>query len=577
MNAFIDIQDIQYRPATLAPEKPNLIDGISYQIEQGEFIAIIGKNGSGKTTLIKLLNGLLSPTKGSIHISGLDTRDLTNSHQLRSLTGMVFQNPADQIVASTVAEDVAFGLENLNLPSQIIQTSVAEQLIQVGLVEETNRPPHLLSGGQIQKLALAGVMIRKPKILLFDEPTSMLDPLSRELFMESVHQLHQQGMTIVYVTHHMEEAVFADKVIALNTGKIAFSGTPHEVFNEDTRLYEADLEMPESARIANQLRSLGVHLKPNILTREELLENLPSFQASFTHAAPHSTVNAEPASHPIISIKDLHYTYLARTPHAKKALFGVNLDVISSNIHGIAGTNGSGKSTLLQHINGILRGDNGSVTVGKFLLEDPATRLREVIKKVGLVFQNPETQFFETYVGDEIAYGPKQFGLDDLSIRVREAMTNVGLDFEALKDRRLETMSGGEKRKVALASTLVLGQDILLFDEPTAGMDPKSREEILTLFCQLQYQGKTIVIASHRLEELAEITQYLSLMQSGKVVKTGPSQAIFSDPQTIMATGLLPPLATIVSQKLITRGWPIQDSDTSTPDQLCMALQGLVS
>jgi energy-coupling factor transport system ATP-binding protein len=214
--------------------------------------------------------------------------------------------------------------------------------------------------------------------------------------------------------------------------------------------------------------------------------------------------------------------------------------------------------------------------VGQWAIEDPQTPLREVIRDVGLVFQNPEAQFFEVFVGDEIAYGPKQFKMDHIRERVCRAMEMVGLDFEAFKDRRLETLSGGEKRKVALASTLVLDQQVLLFDEPTAGMDPQARKELMGLFQALRDQGKTMIIASHRMNELANIAEDLSLMHSGRVIQSGPSPEVLTDSSAIRQAGLLPPLSVQISQALIEKGWPIQSEDTSTPERLFSVIKDVV-
>ncbi len=202
------------------------------------------------------------------------------------------------------------------------------------------------------------------------------------------------------------------------------------------------------------------------------------------------------------------------------------------------------------------------------MLHDPDTKLKDIIKIVGLVFQNPESQFFESFVGDEIAYGPKQFKYDEVRNRVKDAMVLVGLDFETYKDRRLSTLSGGEKRKVALASTLVLQQDVLLFDEPTAGMDPASRQSMLKLFTSLKEQGKTIVISTHRLDELAQISDRVSLLKSGKVLNTGSVDTLFQSEETIMDAGLLVPLPIRLTKKLISNGWPIQHRSTSTQQKL---------
>lgn len=567
---LIEINGLSYRPENLPPEKFDILHGINLEIEAGSFVALIGPNGSGKTTLIKQIGGLLPPTSGQVIINGWDTQDSDQRHHLRSLIGMVFQNPSDQIVASTVEEDIAFGLENANIPTALITKQVADQLAYVGLSKDATRPPHLLSGGQIQKVALAGVLAREPGILLFDEPTSMLDPISRKSFLEQVKILHKQGKTIIFVTHHMDEAFQADQIIVLQAGEIKMQGSPSEIFSQREILYEIGLEQPGAALLADKLQLLGWDLPEDVITVEDLLPFLPSYEN--TNSGEPGTI-PDKGQEPLIVIDTIHYTYLEDTPLAKPALQGASLSVSGGEIHGLAGSNGSGKSTLLQHVNGILRPSQGTVRIGDLAVEKEETLLRDVIKKVGLVFQSPESQFFEVFVGDEIAYGPKQFALDRIRDRVKTAMDQVGLDFEAYKDRRLETLSGGEKRKVAIASTIILDQEVLLFDEPTAGMDPRSRDELMSLFRVLAAKGKTILIASHRLEEMAEITQNLSVMGDGKVVGSGLTHLVLKGKNSLSQANLEPPLAVVISQKLIEKGWPIADMDTSTLDRLVKVLQ----
>ncbi len=574
MTKLIQIEDLHYRPDDLPPEQPDILRGIDLTIEAGAFVALLGENGSGKTTLIKHLNGLLLPTAGRLWVDNLDPREDRHHRALRSIVGMVFQNPADQIVASTVAEDIAFGLENANLPTGEIQTRVAAQLAAIDMTADADRPPHLLSGGQIQRVALAGVLARRPKVILLDEPTSMLDPLARESFLARVRELHRQGMTIVYITHHMEEALLADQVVVLQQGKVVMNGAPTEIFSQEDRLRAAGLRIPEAAALARDLSRLGWDLPSGILKSEDLLAALPACPNPQAQNRPSTDTPLDGlADGALIQLEAVHYTYLAGSPLAKPALRGVTLGVSARQVHALAGANGSGKSTLLQHINGILRPEQGTVRVGSLHLEVPDTALRTVVKQVGLVFQSPETQFFEVYVGDEIAYGPRQFGVADLRERVRAAMTLVGLDFEAYKDRRLTTLSGGEKRKVALASTLALDQDILLLDEPTAGMDPGARDELLTLFLELQAAGKTLLIASHRLDELALVAGDFSFIQAGQIQHSGPRQDLLTNREALSAAGLTAPLAVQASQALIEKGWPLEGLDTTTPNRLSAALR----
>lgn len=565
MNTLIQIENIHYRPVSGAGEQREILRGITLEIKSGSFVAIIGENGSGKTTLINHINGILLPTEGKVIVNGMDTTQPENIRKIRSLVGMVFQNPSNQIVSSTVEEDVAFGLENNNLPTSEIKKLVSDQLEITGLTDEAKRPPHLLSGGQIQRLALAGVLARKPEVILLDEPTSMLDPAARDVFLQRLFVLRDQGKTIVYVTHHLQEIIHADQVIVLHEGQVKLSGSPWDVFSRDDILREIGLDIPETIKLADRFRSFGWDIPKGILSAQDLMSHLPDYYGEKNLRTPKLERRV---GENLITARSVHYTYLAGTPLAQPALKGADLDVAAHSVHGIAGTNGSGKSTLLQHLNGILRPEKGTVHVGDLLLEDPETRLRDVIRKVGLVFQNPEVQFFEVFVGDEIAYGPKQLGLSDIRSRVKAAMTLVGLDFELFKDRRLETLSGGEKRKAALASTLVLDQDIILFDEPTAGMDPRARQGVLGLFTRLSEAGKTIVIASHQLDELAHVSEDLSLMASGRVIDTSQHRERLFDHESIARAGLLPPLSVRLTQTLIRKGWPIGSQDTSTPDKL---------
>ncbi len=490
------------------------------------------------------------------------------------MVGMVFQNPENQIVASTVEEDVAFGLENNNLTTQEINQRVSDQLVLSGLTQEAKRPPHFLSGGQIQKLALAGVLARQPRIILFDEPTSMLDPATREDFLRRLRNLQNQGKTIIFSTHHMEEVVIADQVVVLHEGQVCLKGSPFEVFERVQYLHEMGLEIPSSFYLAQQLRALGLDVPVGILTASQLINSLPEFDQKLP--VPRELTEKK-KDREIINVDNVHYTYLAGTPLAQPALKGVNLSVSEQHIHGMTGTNGSGKSTLLQHLNGILRPEKGHIQVAHIKIEDPNTPLHDIVRKVGMVFQNPESQFFEVYVGDEIAYGPKQFKMNDIRNRVQQAMTLVELDFNTFKDRRLETLSGGEKRKVALASTLVLNQDILLFDEPTAGMDPRSCDVFLNLFSTLQKEGKTIVIATHQLDDLAQIAQSLSIMKDGQVLRTAAQKELLFDTQAISQGGLLLPIAVRISKKLIEQGWPIDGLGTTTPARLLQAIRKVVA
>ncbi len=256
-------------------EEQMALDHVNLNIAAGEFVAVIGRNGSGKSTLAKHLNALLTPDEGACIVAGMDTRELSHIWDIRQTVGMVFQNPDNQIVASIVEEDVAFGPENLGLPSKEILRRVEESLRLVGMTEYRLHGPHLLSGGQKQRVAIAGVLAMNPRCLVLDEPTAMLDPVGRQEVLESVCRLHRdEGITVVYITHFMEEAVAAGRVVVMDAGRIIMDGPPEVVFHHVDKIRALGLDVPVAADVASQLRLRGMDLPNGIITDEGLAEAL---------------------------------------------------------------------------------------------------------------------------------------------------------------------------------------------------------------------------------------------------------------------------------------------------------------
>lgn len=251
------------------------VEGVSLTIGQGEFVAVLGHNGSGKSTLAKLFNALYLPTGGTLTVCGLSTREEANMWQVRQKCGMVFQNPDNQLVATIVEEDVAFGLENLGLPSGEIRRRVDEALALVGMSSFAQAAPHMLSGGQKQRVAIAGVVAMRPDILVFDESTAMLDPLGRAEVLKVVRQLNrEEGITVVWITHFMEEAAQADRLLVMDRGRVVLSGRPREVFEQAEAIKAYGLEVPEMMELSHQLRAAGVALPQGILNVEEMVVEL---------------------------------------------------------------------------------------------------------------------------------------------------------------------------------------------------------------------------------------------------------------------------------------------------------------
>ncbi len=274
-SSYLTIRDLTFVYNRGGPGEKTALAGINAEAARGEFVAVIGPNGSGKSTLAHHLNALLVPTTGCVRINGLDTRQPENLLEIRREVGMVFQNPDNQIVAATVEEDVAFGPENLGLPPEEIKRRVDAAVKMAGLEKERNTPPHFLSGGQKQRLAIAGALAMKPGCLVCDEPTAMLDPVSREEILRILLRLNrQEKITVVLITQFMEEAALAQKVWVLEKGRLIFSGTPGEVFLQAEMVASLGLELPAPVELARRLRAAGWPLSPDVLTLDDLVEEL---------------------------------------------------------------------------------------------------------------------------------------------------------------------------------------------------------------------------------------------------------------------------------------------------------------
>ena len=253
----------------------NAVSDVSMRVKKGEFLAILGHNGSGKSTLAKLFNALYVPTEGTVWVCGLDTKDDDLVFDIRQHAGMVFQNPDNQIVATVVEEDVAFGLENNGVPPQEIRVRIDDALRAVNMTKYAKKAPHLLSGGQKQRVAIAGVLAMKPDVIILDESTAMLDPSGRREVMNTVHRLNEEEhISVVIITHYMAEAATADYVVVMDKGQIAMSGTPREVFTQVDKVRALGLDVPEMTGLAHMLRMDGVDVRPDVLTVDEMVEEV---------------------------------------------------------------------------------------------------------------------------------------------------------------------------------------------------------------------------------------------------------------------------------------------------------------
>ena len=269
---MINVQDVRFR---YDPEQPGYaVDGVSMQVRRGEFVAVLGANGCGKSTLAKHFNAILLPEKGTVLVEDMDTRTEDHLYDIRQKVGMVFQNPDNQIVATIVEEDVAFALENLGVPAPEIRERIDESMKLAGIYEQKDKAPHKLSGGQKQRVAIAGVIAMRPDCLVLDEATAMLDPRGRRQVMKTIRQLREAGISIVAITHYMEEAAQADRVLVMSRGRIVMEGTPEQVFSQTERLHSYHLDVPQAAELRDELVKAGIPMPKNVITPEACAEAL---------------------------------------------------------------------------------------------------------------------------------------------------------------------------------------------------------------------------------------------------------------------------------------------------------------
>lgn len=558
-NPLISLQDVAFSYPS-APDKA-VLDGINIQVEEGEFVALVGANGSGKSTLLRLIAGLVHPVTGSVEIGGHDTRQPEHQSTLHTILGMVFQYPEDQVVGATVEEDIAFGLENLGWEPARMRQRVDAVIRRMNLEGQRSRPSHLLSAGQTQRLALAGVLAPQPRLLLFDEPTTMLDPQGRRELMAELERLHAEGITLVMVTHHMEEAAQAERVVVLHQGQLVEDAAPQAVFSNYPMLKRCGLSAPGYIQIAQVLQPFLPPLTFPPASLDTLLEQLASLPAPQGNPAPAFSGCPSTKADPVVSVEHLVHQYQAEDGQVNTTLQDVSMQVMPGCSHSLLGATGSGKSTLMLNMMGLEKPVEGTITIGGVEVTGAKTGMQQILRQAGMVFQNPEIQFFEQYAGDEAAYGARMQGLSQPEVveRVRWAMEIVGLDFEGYKDRLTFSLSGGERRKLALASTLVLQTPLLLLDEPTAGLDPASRKEIIRRLQLMQQDGRTLLLSTHDMNDVAALTESATILKDGKVLFSGPTRQAFLQPELLEEAGLEMPAAAQAARVMRNAGWQLPE------------------
>ncbi len=549
------------------------LDHVNLNVEPGQFISILGHNGSGKSTFAKHINALLTPSEGTLYVDGMNTSDDEFTFAVRQTAGMVFQNPDNQIIASVVDEDVAFGPENIGVPTEEIVKRVDKSLKMVGMQKYKSHSPNKLSGGQKQRVAIAGVMAMEPKCIILDEPTAMLDPDGRKDVLQAVHTLNKEkGITVILITHYMEEVVDSDYVFVMEKGKVFMEGTPREIFKDVELLKEHSLDVPQVTLLAHELRKAGLPLPECILTRAELVENILKLEK--TQAASHTASSAagdkasEKASNNELILDHVSYKYSPGTAYEVTALDDISLSIKEGEFIGIIGHTGSGKSTLVQHLNGLIKATDGHIYYRGQDIYDKDYDIKELRTQVGMVFQYPEHQLFETTVFKDVQFGPKNQGLDEKEQikRAYEALGLVGLPEEFYLASPFE-LSGGQKRRAAIAGVIAMKPNVIILDEPTAGLDPKGRDDILGMIAEMhKKRGDTVILVSHSMEDVANYVDRIIVMDAGKPAFDGAPKEVFAHYKELEKMGLAAPQVTYVMNDLKAAGLDVRTDATTVEE-----------
>lgn len=545
-NPVVTIKDLKYR---YRDQKRNALDDINLELNEGDFLVIMGPSEAGKSTLAATFNGLVphffkGKFKGDVQIFGRNTRDFTVAEMAKDV-GMVFQDFEAQLFSTNVELEIAFGPENFGVPRDEISRRIDENLKLVGLEHTRNMPPSTLSGGQKQKLAIASVLAMQPRVLVMDEPTTDLDPISKFGVFKIADELRKRDdLTLIVVEHETEEAIHAGKILLIKEGMPLMYGPAADVLR-NVDLMESNGVMPLGITLYfKRMNSADLPL-----TVEEGFETFQRKNWKISSERYQKLIEADQArvqahKEPLITCKGLEHTY----PNGFKALRGMNLEINRGEIVAIVGQNGSGKTTLVKHFNGLFMPTSGEIKVdGKPTREQGVFELG---KKVGYVFQNPDHQIFSDTVFEEVAYSLKLRGADEELIkqRVAEALEAVGLVGFEKEDPFALTKSG--RQRVAVAAVLAAKPDILILDEPTTGLDYAEQRSMMELVKRLNQEGSTIIFVTHHMWVVAEYAHRVYVVRDGLMILEGTPREVFAHEEELNDAFLRPPHLVSLSNRL---------------------------
>ncbi len=506
-------------------EKPALTN-INLSIKRGERICLLGANGSGKSTLSKVIAGIMAPDYGSVSYRGkiafCDSQGVNSDIYMhaRKNTAYVFQDPEDQIVARIVEEDVAFGPENKGLSTKRIRQLVDTCLKTVAMDEYALSDISTLSGGQQQRVAIASALAMEPKLFIADEPASMLDIRGRKETLRLLRRLQDTGCTIVHVTHFVEEAKHADRIILMEQGSAVFDGSYSQLLEHPHLLLRQNLELPFDLRVKKAME------------KDSCLDE-------YTHKSSGCRLSKEVQ----IKAENLSFTYDA----SNHGLTNLTFDIHKAEFVCLIGQTGSGKTTLAKTLAGLNPDFSGSLDVlGQSL---KSRKMRNILQgKIGYIMQKPERQLFAETVGEDVAYGPRCQGLDEDEVQRRVKDTLDELKISDLIDKSPFELSGGQQRLVAIAGVLSMRPEILILDEPCASLDSAASSLLLDILRELNCHGLTCIMVTHSMEDAASMADTIYVLSKGKIVTSGTARHVFENEELLNHIGLGLPAAALFVQ-----------------------------
>lgn len=533
-------------------EQRKAIENINLDIKKGQFVVIMGPSGAGKSTLANCLNGLIphfirGKYDGKVYVNGINVKD-TPVNKMAKEIGLVFQDFESQLFSTNTKLEIAFGPENFRVSREEIEKRIAKILKIVDLEGFEDRQPPTLSGGQKQRLAIGSVLAINPNILCMDEPTTDLDPIGKIGIFNIAKQLHEdKNFTQIIIEHETEEALYADRLLLMNEGKIIRDGKPEDILKEvdlTDKIGIMSLQIPKYFSKVSKLNREELPLTPDQGYEKFKELGLSIDDDRYDVLVKKDNDGEEKYGGPIIEVKNLKHTY----PNGNLVLKGIDLDIKEGEFLAVLGHNGSGKTTLVKHFNGLLSPTEGQVIVDGKDTKD--STIYEIGKSVGYAFQNPDHQIFADTVYEEVAFSPKIRGCseEEVKIRVKEALKAV--DMEGYEEEDPFSLTKGERQRIAVASILSARPKVIILDEPTTGLDYKEQKQMMELIKRLNEEGHTIIMITHTMWVVAEYAHKAAVIKDGKIVMYGKTRDVFKNEKELFDSYLKTPHIVSMSNKL---------------------------